>query len=261
MEATRVDQIVQFALARAAHDDDWRAMELGPIHLIKYVYLADLAYAQSHSGETYTGIPWVFYHFGPWSPAVYERLDPAANAVGAKVRTFETPMSDKDGKRFSVSPQDCEALERRLDALLPLEVTGAVSRAVRAFANDTSGLLHYVYQTPPMLRAAPNETLDFTLVIREPTEAPAAAREISRRQEKKLESALAAAQRAFGNRLATAKAKRAAPPRSAAPRYDEVFAEGVRGLDAEAEVDSLSGDLVFPKDIWKSDWRDPRGGE
>ena len=37
------------------------------IHLIKCVYLADLAYDKEHNGQTYTGIPWRFYHFGPWA--------------------------------------------------------------------------------------------------------------------------------------------------------------------------------------------------
>lgn len=261
MDAIRVDQIIQFALARAAHEDEWQLKELGPIHLIKYVYLADLAYARSHNGETFTAIRWVFFHFGPWSSEVFERIDQAAAAVAANVRTFESATGDRDGKRFSVSAGEAEALERKLDRMLPLEVTGAVKRAVHTFANDTNGLLHYVYKTPPMLRAEPKDTLDFTLVIRRPVVPVAPVPEISRRQEKKLEAAIVATRVAFAERLAKVKARTASPPKSPAPRYDEVFASGVKGLDADAEVESLSGDVVFPQDIWKSDWRDPHGGE
>ena len=39
----RIDLLFQYALARAARADDFRWRELGPIHLLKYAYLADLA--------------------------------------------------------------------------------------------------------------------------------------------------------------------------------------------------------------------------
>ena len=53
--------------------EDYGNREVGPIHLVKYVYLADLAFAEKRGGETITGIPWRFHHFGPWSPEVYNR--------------------------------------------------------------------------------------------------------------------------------------------------------------------------------------------
>lgn len=257
----RVDQIVQFALARAAHEDDWALRELGPIHLIKYVYLADLAYARSHNGQTFTGIDWVFFHFGPWSAPLFERLDDAAQLIGARVRTFETSRADKDGKRYSVSSADADQLERQLVRELPPPVVSAIKRAVHQFSSDTTGLLHYIYQTPPMLRAAPNERLDFTLAIQQPTEPAAQSPALTRRQEKKHEAAVAASRLAFKERLTAVKARQRGPMESRPPRYDEVFEAGVRRLDAEAEVEPLRGEVVFPDDIWKGDWRDPHGGK
>jgi hypothetical protein len=263
VDATRVDQIVQLALARAAQEDEQQLRELGPIHLLKYVYLADLAYAQAHGGETYTGIPWVFHQYGPWSPVAFERLDQAVLAIGADVRTFSSPKYDKDFTRYALSPGDADAVEAKLDRQLPHEVSGAVKRAVRTFGNDTGGLLDWVYRTPPMRVAAPGDRLDFSAAAQaqQPVDQAAPSPELTRRQEKKLEGALTSAQQAFRERLAARKAALPSPPKSAPPRYDEIFAEGSARLDAEGEVGPLKGVVSFPEDIWKSDWRDPDGGE
>jgi hypothetical protein len=47
----RVDAILRYSLAVTAESDDPWDRELGPIHLLKGVYLADLAYAQRHGGR------------------------------------------------------------------------------------------------------------------------------------------------------------------------------------------------------------------
>lgn len=261
MDATRVDQILQFALARAAQEDDWQARELGPIHLIKYVYLADLAYAARHNGETFTGAPWIFFHYGPWSAPVFERLKVAADTVGAETHVRQSKY-DKDFTRYALSADDAEAVERAVDRQLPTEVASAVKNAVHKFGTDTSALLDWVYRTPPMLRAAPNDSLDFSVAVRESTpsreSAPPAP---SRRQEKKLDEALEAARNGFRQRMAMLKQAAPAPPKSPPPRYDEVFAQGSAWLDAEGNVEPLQGEVRFPDDIWKSDWRNPNGGE
>lgn len=56
LDQHRVDLLLQYTLVRAAQEDDWRDRELGPIHLLKYVYLADCAYAERHEGQTFTGV-------------------------------------------------------------------------------------------------------------------------------------------------------------------------------------------------------------
>jgi len=66
MDISRVDKIIQYTLLVAGDEDDYFDRQLGPIHLIKYVYLADLDYAASHNGEIFTGVKWQFYKFGPW---------------------------------------------------------------------------------------------------------------------------------------------------------------------------------------------------
>ena len=58
-DATKVDLVLQYALLLAGQEDDYFDRQLGPIHLIKYVYLADFAFARRNRGETYTGVDWV----------------------------------------------------------------------------------------------------------------------------------------------------------------------------------------------------------
>ena len=72
----RIDLLLQYALVRAAQEDDWRDRELGPIHLLKYAYLADCAYAERHDGQMFTGVEWRFYHFGPRQPVIHDRSEP-----------------------------------------------------------------------------------------------------------------------------------------------------------------------------------------
>jgi hypothetical protein len=51
MNINKVDLLLKYILA-VAGQEDYGNREVGPIHLIKYVYLADLAFAEKHGGET-----------------------------------------------------------------------------------------------------------------------------------------------------------------------------------------------------------------
>lgn len=81
--STRVDLVLQYSLLVAGEQDTSFDRQLGPIHLLKYVYLADLFHATKNEGATYTGTEWKFYKFGPWSQSVNERIEPALNAIYA----------------------------------------------------------------------------------------------------------------------------------------------------------------------------------
>jgi len=50
MDIKRVDLLLKYILT-AAGQEDLGQQELGPIHLIKYVYLADLIFAEKHGGK------------------------------------------------------------------------------------------------------------------------------------------------------------------------------------------------------------------
>ena len=166
----RIDLLFQYALARAARADDFRWRQLGPIHLLKYAYMADLAHAARHEGETFSGIEWLFDHFGPWSVDAHARIEPAL-VVGARAdkRHFSSPHND-DHVRYSFDAQRADQVEADLASRLPFIVTGAISHAVNAHGSDTASLLRDVYLTAPMLAARPGAALDFSAAV-EPTEA------------------------------------------------------------------------------------------
>jgi hypothetical protein len=249
IDLSRVDHVVQFALAAASGEDDRANRELGPIHLLKHVYLADLAHADRHGGATFTGAPWRFHHFGPWTVDVYNRIGPATSAVGAAERRFTSTRSDTDGVRYRL--YDAHLLDR-LENQLPTEVSGAVRRAVRSFGSDTASLLQHVYLTRPMLRAAPEEYLDFAPDAEEPAAAPAAAPSLTPREQRDQKAAIRALRERFRRRVLERPkpAAAASPP----PRYDEIFWEGVRMLDELAGQPVAPGEATMTVDegVWKS---------
>src|SRR6266498_1490035 len=99
MDPLKVDLVLKYAMA-AASREEWDRRELGEIHLLKYVYLADLAYARRHEGTTFTGAPWRFYKFGPWTEQVYERIPVVLANLGAEERRVESSKSGGDFVRW-----------------------------------------------------------------------------------------------------------------------------------------------------------------
>ena len=250
-----IDQLFHYALACAARADDFRQRDLGPIHLLKYAYLADVAYAERHDGATYTGIDWKFYHFGPWSGDAYARITPSLERIGAVERVVSSSFRD-DYIRYRLSEAQADQLVGTLDQTLPLDVSGVLARAVHEHGSDTADLLRHVYLTPPMLAARPNESLDFTTAS-EPREPAAAVPPVRRtRAEKRRRAAKFASARTTIQRLAAERrSTRVAPDPT--PRYDDVFFEGLQQLDREAGVPlrPSSGTLSFDESLWASSQR------
>jgi hypothetical protein len=258
----RVKKLLQYILACAGQDEDFYARALSPIHLIKYVYLADLAHARHHGGQTYTGLPWRFYKFGPWCEEVFRDIEPALNEIGAEQITIQHPKIADDFIKWRV--RDDELCDR-LDDDLDIAVTGTVQRAVREFGSDTTSLLHYTYKTKPMLMAAPNEPLDFDTVAlsqKKPEEeglATGAQKEqLTDRQKKKRKEKIKAFKEQMRQKPRPEK-KRVVPK---APRYDDVFREGVAWLDSLAgePLKPIEGELIISPEAWRSRARfDPDG--
>jgi hypothetical protein len=258
MDVNKVDLLLKYALAAAGQEDPGNR-EVGPIHLLKYVYLGDLAYAETHKGETFTGAPWRFHHFGPWAVEVFQRIEPVVNAVGASQRRITRPKLEDDYLRWTLVDDE---LFEYLNGLLPYEMAVAIRRAVHEFGDDTSGLLHQVYRTRPMLKAAPGELLSFTL---QEQEAPDVVRETgphydvephcpSKREQEIRRSAMQAIRERVQARLTRKKARARRPVGYTPPRYDEVFFDGLKWLDdlgGEA-VEGQEGQLSFSESTWKS---------
>ncbi len=256
MDIARIDCLIKFILATSGQEDPG-SNEVGPIHLIKYVYLADLIFAEKHRGETYTGAPWRFHHFGPWSPEVYSRIEPAITEVGARVRQIPSSKAEEDLIRYSL---DDEALFNQLESELPFTLAVALKGLIHKFGDDTTSLLHYVYRTPPMLGAAPGETLSFKGETAE-EEQPKVAGQVSDVVElyqtlskTKRKAAMRNLKAQIQAKLAEKRLKKEKSRPPTPPRYDEVFFEGVKWLESLAgePVQPEEGEITFSNSIWKS---------
>lgn len=252
----RIDLIIQYALLTAGEEDDYVNRDLGPIHLIKYVYLADLAFAQGHQGETYTGAPWRFYNFGPWTELVYERIQPAAQSINAGIKRFPSDYGEEDWIRIRIRD---DRLLREVEHALPLDIAHRLRREIHKFGAATYSLLDFVYTTNPMLKAAPNERLDFSnetmpSETSNPPEVSLRLNALSRQKRKRLAERIQSIQEKH-SKTASARSRLINPVNNA--RYDDVYAEGMRWLDSLAGPHIPEGDMTvkFSPEVWKSETR------
>lgn len=254
MDIAKVDTLLQYILA-VASENDWGERELGPIHLIKYLYLADLDYASRHQGETYTGIKWQFFRFGPWSKELNDYMEPSLTAMGANKRTIHSHKFP-DFERWSLSDN---SLVRELERQIEVQVALAIKDAVHNYGPYTESILHDVYKTKPMLYAAPGEYLDFSKALIEPSssndEMSKNETELSVKQKKKRKTKLDSLKEEFQARL-TEKKKQRERQKSVqpSPRYDTVFFEGVETLEKLAGEEIPLGKITcsFSDEFWKS---------
>jgi hypothetical protein len=139
INTSNVDLVIQYSLLVAGDEDDYFDRQLGPIHIIKYVYLADLSYARLNNGQSFTGIDWQFYKFGPWSQAVHARIEPALNAIHANRKQFSSDYDDKeDWVRWDL--HDDRLLEEKRRTLPPI-IRMDLKRDIHKFGKDTPSLL------------------------------------------------------------------------------------------------------------------------
>lgn len=260
MDISRCDKILQLALLEAGRQDDFTERELGPIHLLKYVYLADLDYAERHQGETFTGARWIFFHYGPWAQEVFQRIEPALAAIHADKQVIASTRYDDDFVRWKMTDDN---LYLRLERELPHAVVSSVRRNVRKYGRDTAELLHHVYVTRPMRTAVPGSELVF--YVAEPTTAEAAdapSRQPTVREQKKRKTRFAEARADIKAKLAARRAERATlTPAVQPPRYDEVFFQGLKWLDEEGTggAGEFEGEAKFDDEVWTSETRgEPR---
>jgi hypothetical protein len=257
LDTSRIDLILQYALLLAGEEDDYFDRQLGPIHLIKYVYLADLFYAKRNKGETYTGVNWQFYKFGPWTQSVNERIEPALSLISADKKVFPSEYINKDEwVRYWL--RDEQLLSRKEDEI-PATIKLNLKRDVHKFKQDTPSLLDYVYCSKPMLSAAPNEYLDFSLAVEEPyfSKSGSSALKINDVSEKKMKKF-----KERMNSLADNKRKKLSNRKKlinivSSPRYDDVYDKGVSWLEDLAGPEISQGEkrVEFSEDIWKSSAR------
>jgi len=251
----RIDAVLQYALLVAGEEDGFMDRQLGPVHLIKYVYLADLAHAMANGGKTYTGVAWKFYKFGPWSQSVNQRIEPALLAIHAEKKNFPSVYGDKDDwVRWTASDV---MFMPELERTLPHPILSSVRRYVHAFGQATPELLAYVYDTKPMRQAAPNEFLDFQGSVEQVLDNCPGLRDdrkqLSKKQQANLKKNMAALREKSLKKLADKKKQQLVQP-LISPRYDDVYHEGMEWLDSMAGAHMPMGehDVFFTDAIWKS---------
>jgi len=256
MNTKKADLLLQYALVIASENDEHADRQLGPIHFIKYVYLADLVHAQQHGGQTFTEAAWQFHKFGPWSAEVFNRIEPALSEIGATKTQVSHPKYEDDFVRYMLGDDE---LATQLTSQLPISVSLAIQRAVRSFGSDTASLLDHVYLTEPMLRAAPGEHLDLSPSCHPENSYPESSERepqvsLSRKEKearkKKLQNLRALIRERLEERKKNPEFVLPDPP----PRYDEMFQKGLACLDLEAgpPLEEREENAVFSDDVWKS---------
>lgn len=271
-ESSRVDLVIQYALLLAGEEEEPFHRRLGPIHLIKYVYLADLACARKGGGDAFTGATWRFHNFGPWDAAVYERVDLATQAIRAERIKLASNYGDEDWIRYCL--RDTERLSE-IEKQVPSVIRLTLPKLVHKFLADTPSLLDYVYKTQPMLAAAPQEELDLSIVA-EPSQVQSHPRKESTKGASEIvdESSSDLGGQLRTERLSTKKKKRfreqiralretrVAKPKLInpvkAPRYDEVYEHGIAWLEEMAGSPQFKlGEFTaeFADEVWKSSTR------
>lgn len=165
MNSKVLNDLVAFAIAEASRQD--RRVSLGPIHLVKYLYLADWEYAKDHGGESLTGLPWKFFHFGPYCDALEDEIEQAANQFTGGQTSYLSKKFGREFKRWEADSEDASVDEAyyALEQQLPPAVVITIKRMVKEYGNDTNPLLHATYSTMPMRIAAPGELLDFRAAL------------------------------------------------------------------------------------------------
>ena len=237
LDTARADHVIQYVLA-AAGERDGGEREVTVTQLVKYAYLADVAYAAQHDGATFTGTAWTFSHLGPHAAALEARVAPVARRIGATTRASYYLLEHDDlGHR------------RAATQALPAVVLTALLQCLRAFSHDTNALLSRVYATAPMRRAAPGDALDFTPAPAPPV-APVAAPAALTPQSR-------AALKAMRARAAAPPAP--APPAAYPPRYDDAFTSAQQRLDApERALAAMQGTLTIDPAVWAAPGRQGR---
>jgi hypothetical protein len=124
----------------------------GKVQFTKYLYLVDYCYWRL-KGRLASDIPWMFYHFGPWSPAAEECMAALADDYGFSWREEESFVL-----RFASRLEEPVRLDLTLEAI--------IKRILSAFKDrEPMVVVEYTYsQTEPMLNARRGEQLDFASV-------------------------------------------------------------------------------------------------
>lgn len=139
-----------------------RGIKLTTLRLVKFLYLADLYHARVSEGKTLTGWPWAFVYFGPFCQEAKEAIEIAARDGHIQFKEYPSKFDDEmDYRLFWMDDTDKEP---DLHNSLSLATSSKLQWAIQKWADDSFGLLDYVYfETEPMIKVKRGAVLDFTI--------------------------------------------------------------------------------------------------
>jgi hypothetical protein len=139
-----------------------RGEKLTTLRLVKFLYLADLYYARYAKGKILTEWPWAFVYFGPWCKEANDAINRATETGLIFRRDYPSKFDDDKDYRLYWAPDSDK--EPKIIEMLPTYVWSRLQWAIQKWADDSSGLLDYVYfETEPMIQATPGALLNFRL--------------------------------------------------------------------------------------------------
>lgn len=131
-----------------------RCGSLPRTNLVKLVYLVDWEYAKRY-GQTYTGLRYLFHHFGPFAMEIVEAASDYEYGFAVM------PHHSQHGRTSYIHGLSDHTLSDRTS--LPSEVWYTIDIVLeRVPYHDLEGLLDHVYSTDPMHTARRGEVLDMT---------------------------------------------------------------------------------------------------
>jgi hypothetical protein len=225
-------ELIQYIVCYATE----KGIKLSPIRVVKYLYLADLYWARENNGETFTGWPWKFVHYGPFCSESLTYIE----------RAYDDGLIEKDNYESKFTDDDCFVYwckENRTDIerKLPIYLTSRLHEAISKWGDDTFGLLDYVYfETEPMLNAKKGDLLDFSKAKK-----PEVPKEI---EMAKLSSKQLAKGKEIMERLKSRYKEGFQRAELFKPVYDETYQQGIKSLDEEDLEGDLSGKAEISTD-------------
>lgn len=151
LQHPRLEDVVLFLVAHAP-------APLGITQVMKLVYLADVEHMRLY-GAPLTDSEWIWYHYGPFTRAVYEAVE---DLDEAELIHDEITVSGVDRQR-SIASADDPVVARETKGQLSPRAYRALTRTLQRYGNlPLHALERVAYETTPMRVARQGERLDLS---------------------------------------------------------------------------------------------------
>lgn len=205
---------------------------ISKIRIVKLLYLIDVEYYRKF-GHTLTNLDWIFYSYGPYA----FQINNAINELG--YRLDPESVQTRIGEKATIYHVDQEA---DISGFFNFGTKSMIDKIISHWAcEETKSLIDHVYtETEPMKDAVLGEKLDFSKIDRklDPWRMPSP---ISLAPE---------TSKLIQERFKKHKESQQQEMPIPAPRYDAVFFEAVKVMDAEEQTEGWdSGSVSMADDL------------